>query len=154
MISNYQCTYCGTPLYKTPSEEAQSKYKKFFCSNFCKNIYRGVNPMLSVPQNNPIFSAVISVYNMNRQPEYLTQITIHNTAKYIKQLGEIFVVANARVNGTPNISKTPKDMINIRKCFDSIKMTDVLVLPDIEKNWKSIKLKYWNPKDITYEIKD
>jgi hypothetical protein len=155
MIYNQQCFFCGNSIYRGPSEERQSKSGLFFCSRFCKNLSRGENRMLSVPQNNPIFNATANAYNKNRTPEYIVKLTLCNTGTYVKQLGPYLVTAIARVNGQPNLSgKTPQDMEYIRDCFDKIKILDILALPYIKTNnsiWKKIHLKYWNP-DVTYEV--
>lgn len=72
-------------------------------------------------------------------------------------MGHYIITASARVyNNSRLVGKTPKDMENIRNNFSHITILDINSLPELQEdlcqNWKRIKLKYWNDKDITYRV--
>jgi YHS domain-containing protein len=142
MNYNHKCYLCGASIYRSPSEEKQSKNGLFFCSRLCNNLYKGRPDIYILPKNNPIQKSTESVYKnfMNRQPEYLTDLRLHNTIGYENQLGYFLVTAIARLNNVPNFSRTPSDMEYIKSCFDNITINDILSIPEIDNDWKSIRL--------------
>lgn len=152
-MTNKQCSLCGNKIYRTPSQQKQSKSGLYFCSKLCKNVWQGVDQLLPLPSNSPLFKAVSAVYAMKRDKEYLTGLSVHNVEGYEEQLGEVFVIARARINGKGELgSKTPADMESIRGCFDGVKLKDIVALEGVESGWKSVSFRYWNKNDITYEI--
>lgn len=117
--------------------------------------------MFSVPINNPIFDAMTQVYAngapWKRQPEYLTGVYFLKVSNpdTRKSVGDFILTANARINNNAKcLGKTPSDMKYIRDCFSTIKIADIMALPNLPQNWSTIKLKYWNdqPNGITFEF--
>ena len=105
-----------------------------------------------IPKTSKIFNAVVNVYSVNRSPEYITYLSLHNTGEYRDQLGPFLVLASAAVNGTKCTMKTPNDMTFIRNCFKGITRGDILLLPNVDSNWKRIEIKMWNKNDITFNV--
>ena len=152
----YTCHLCGKPLSRNHSQQKQSKSGLFFCSRICKNLGRNLikNLEFSVTEENPISQSVKKVYlpSIDRSPEYLIGIWLHKMSQNYSNLdGTYFVTSIAKENNNSQLAgRTPHDIFYIRTCFDNIKESDILSLPNITQEWEKIKLKYWDANNITY----
>ncbi len=174
MKPNTECHLCGLPIFRKEAtrtvfdpKKDQSQY--FYCSLDHKNMSRGnYNLLYSIPKDNPIFQATTKAYHLpvaryNDKTEYITNITICNFKKYMKEgfAPGFYVIGTARVNDIPNLcGKTPTNMGAVRHCFDGITISDIEKLSEIQdlmetydQDWKSIQLKWWNEEDVTYELR-
>ena len=161
MLNFVQCPCCGARLHRTPLQLKKSKSGLYFCDYYCKAVHYGCNNyIISVPWDSPVFSATRAAYNLPRPgKEYLTGITLCKVAiKHRKVLGDYMVIANAKVNGNPQLAgKTPANMDAIRQCFiGRVTLNNIESLPEMNEafndDWKRVELRYWNENDVTCEI--
>src|SRR5271154_5703669 len=97
MTPNVECASCGKELYRNFSEQKQSKSGLYFCRKFCKSIFYTGDKLCSVPKENPIFQAMMKVYDNYRErnresKEYLTGIyLIRIDPKHKEYLGDYII---------------------------------------------------------------
>jgi len=154
ILSNCQCNFCGNTMYKSPSIIKNNTSGKYFCSNYCKNSYRGWPQTMLLPQSNPLYSAINIAYNMYNQYNsngYITYLTLCNTIKHRKQLGDYMLVIGDRKNGS-NILTTPKNIGQIKDYFyNNVKIADIVKLTNVNSNWKYISFINYRTS-IEYEV--
>lgn len=161
MQNNFSCQLCGRGIYRSLSQQKQSSSKLFFCTPWCKSVYASDKSLSMLPKNSIIFKIISQIYGVNRQPDYLTNLSfIKVHPNYVNQLGDYVVSAEARTNGNPTLtSKTPNDISTIKSACSIITLSDINSLLQVKEaknefnsDWKSIDFRYWNSEDISYSV--
>lgn len=123
------------------------------CANCHAIEHLGDYSMNFISIQNPVAALVSNAFQLPlKQPEYLVNIKMHNAPEIDKIY--CFITASGRENNNPRLAgRTPSNERDIRNVLQTVKLTDVSKLPNVQIGWKSIEWLYRGPEmDVVYEV--